>query len=342
MRLQIKINKIIISALICVYQRDMRSTVRTSASVCVLFSDQRLPRWLLSAGAFCLLLLLLLASPVQAQGPTVEQVAQRLDQAAELVERGDVAEAKRLLSDVSVVRLDDGRQMSLANEAWMAALDEKPQEAPDLLREAANALRYPATTLPPDARQQLKQVLARPEFQAAQPTLWERFLNWLRDQLPALPQGAASELFGELLIWLIVAISLLVVSGVLFSFLRGLRQNLLSEELAEQLAGDIPLYASEAQQRATEAASTGNFREAMRLLYLAALLHLDEVGLIRFDRALTNREVLASVSNNEALRALLAPVVTQFDRVWYGHAPFGAADFERVSGDIERLRAMKA
>ena len=43
-------------------------------------------------------------------------------------------------------------------------------------------------------------------------------------------------MFGELLIYLIVAISLLVVSGVLFSFLRGLRKNILSEELAEQLA----------------------------------------------------------------------------------------------------------
>ncbi|MGB0389772.1 MAG: hypothetical protein ACPGWR_33545, partial [Ardenticatenaceae bacterium] len=52
---------------------------------------------------FCLLLLFLLASPVQAQTPAVEEVAQRLEEAAELVERGEVSEAKALLSDLTVV-----------------------------------------------------------------------------------------------------------------------------------------------------------------------------------------------------------------------------------------------
>lgn len=294
---------------------------------------------------FCLLLLFLLASPVQAQTPAVEEVAQRLEEAAELVERGEVSEAKALLSDLTVVRLDDGSEMALESEGWIATLEEKPQQVPDLLRQAAHALRDPPSTLPADARQRLQEVLARPEFQPAQPTLWQRIRNWLADLLADLlfylPRGTGSEFFGELLIWIIVGISGLVVAGVLFSFLRGLRQNLLKEERIEEFEGDIPLYASQAQQRATEAARGGDFREAMRLLYLAALLHLDEVGLIRFDRALTNREVLASVAHNEPLRALLAPVVTQFDRVWYGHAPFGASDFEQVTHHIEQLRAIE-
>jgi hypothetical protein len=79
----------------------------------------------------------------------------------------------------------------------------------------------------------------------------------------------------------------------------------------------------------------------MRLLYLAALLHLDEVGMLRFDRALTNREVLASVAADAPLRRQLAPVVAQFDRVWYGHAPFGQAEFEAVAQQIRDLRAME-
>ena len=291
---------------------------------------------------FALSISLFFASSLHAQGPTVEQVAEQLEQAAQLLEQGQMEQAKTLLEEIQVVELADGQQMELAHEGWQTLLDDKRANAPDLLRQAAADLRQPATRLPADARQQLEEVLARPEFQPAQPTLWQRLVNWLAERFPDVGQMEGSDLIGRLLVWLIVAISVLVVGGVLFSFLRGLRRSIVSQEVIEELGGHIPLYASQAQQQATEAARGGDFREAMRLLYLAALLHLDEVGLIRFDRALTNQEVLDSVANNERLRDLLTPVVSLFDRVWYGHAPFGEVEFEQVSQQIEEVRAMEA
>ena len=47
------------------------------------------------------------------------------------------------------------------------------------------------------------------------------------------------------------------------------------------------------------------------------------------------------LADDGALRALLSPVVGQFDRVWYGHAPFGADEFALMEGQLSRLRQME-
>ncbi len=75
----------------------------------------------------------------------------------------------------------------------------------------------------------------------------------------------------------------------------------------------------------------------MRFLYLAALLRLDERDLLRYDRAMTNREYLEQTRDNPVLRARLAPVVDTFDRVWYGHVPLDATAFADYRAQVEAL-----
>jgi hypothetical protein len=203
------------------------------------------------------------------------------------------------------------------------------------LRDLAQRLGEPIASIPADSRDLLEQVLGRPEFQDAQPSLLERFLRWLGELLPdASPDMRA-------LADIAVGLFGILVIGLLVLFVMRMVRRYWREGEALDSLGAIPVHAAEAQAKAGDAAVAGDFREAMRLLYLAALLHLDEVGLLRFDRALTNREVLATVANRAPVYGALAPVVAQFDRVWYGHAPFGAGDFERMEAQIEELRRMK-
>lgn len=281
----------------------------------------------------------------QAQAPSVEEVAATLEEAANLAEAGDTAGARALLASLESVRLDEGGEMALEPEPWLRLLDDAPDEAAERLRATASALREPDAALPDDARSQLERVLARPEFRPIEPTLWERVSTWLWETfvriLGRILNLSGADVAGNLSAWVLALASGAIVVGVLLFFLRGLRRSVVEGEAFEQVPGEVPRYAGEAQQRAAEAAGAGNFREAMRLLYLAALLHLDEVGMLRFDRALTNREVLASVAADAPLRRQLAPVVAQFDRVWYGHAPFGQAEFETVAQQIRDLRAME-
>ena len=87
------------------------------------------------------------------------------------------------------------------------------------------------------------------------------------------------------------------------------------------------LTARTALDQAGEIARGGDYRTAMRYLYISALLWLDERNLLRYDRALTNREYLEHLRDNAALRERLRPVVETFDRVWYGHLPLDADSF---------------
>ena len=86
----------------------------------------------------------------------------------------------------------------------------------------------------------------------------------------------------------------------------------------EHMAGDELLTAETALQKAKEISRGGDYRTAVRYLYLSSLLTLDERGLLRFDRSKTNREYLRSVAAFPQLSAPLRDVIDVFDRVWYG------------------------
>jgi hypothetical protein len=87
-------------------------------------------------------------------------------------------------------------------------------------------------------------------------------------------------------------------------------------------AGDEEVATSaEAIQRAQAASVIQDYRLALRMLYLASLLKLDEIGALRYDRALTNREYVREVALQPPLASALKPVVETFDDVWYGYRP---------------------
>jgi len=192
---------------------------------------------------------------------------------------------------------------------------------------------------------QLEKVAERLDL--LQPSLWERFLRWLADWLDRLlPDNsplaggvlgnAATTLVGWVVIGLGAALLILLLSYWLRRLLAGM---LTGRDGGDPLAGadDLPATSGQARQQASQQAQSGNYREAVRRLYLAAILRLAERGLIRFERSLTNREVLARVDASAPARAHLAPVVETFDRVWYGEQEPDEATFHVYSQEIDAL-----
>jgi hypothetical protein len=74
----------------------------------------------------------------------------------------------------------------------------------------------------------------------------------------------------------------------------------------------------------------GDFRGAVRCLYLACLLKFDEAGVARFDRGQTNWEHLARIEVSPRRPANLdfRAVTREFDRIWYGRIVRGKQDYE--------------
>ncbi|HRJ43271.1 MAG: DUF4129 domain-containing protein [Caldilineaceae bacterium] len=192
---------------------------------------------------------------------------------------------------------------------------------------------------------QLEAVAARLDL--LQPTLWERFIRWFWEWVERLlPRrspvagGALGQVTSTLIGW-----AIFVSGGLLLVLLLGYwLRRLLAGMLAGQESGDAeagadgwPVSAAQARQQAGQMAQAGNYREAVRRLYLAALLRLAEREVIRYDPSQTNREVLERVDPNAPTHGHLQPVVETFDRVWYGEREPDEETFRVYSREIDAL-----
>ncbi len=86
------------------------------------------------------------------------------------------------------------------------------------------------------------------------------------------------------------------------------------------LDDDEPLLTyDEWLEKANALEKEGKFREAVRCLYLAILMRLDESRIIRFERTETNWEHLYRIENSLAPKEVDYKTLTKrFDLVWYG------------------------
>lgn len=193
----------------------------------------------------------------------------------------------------------------------------------------------------------LAEVLQRPVF-VGQESLWERFWRWLRQWLPEVGTNEGQSGLGWLgawatvLGWVVLGVAALLLiwllsiwlQNLLASFVQSDRERVLGQADAE------PQTATQARQQAQQLANAGSFREAVRRLYLAALLTLHERNLLDYDRSNTNREVLATVRHQPTLYAHLQPLVETFDDVWYGvHEP-DRATFDRYAQAVQGLEEL--
>ncbi len=253
---------------------------------------------------------------------------------------------------VTAVELPDGRLLPLNHAPFAAQLRtaEPAQLRAQLATLQAQRADWPTAAWPAEAAEQaqqtLQQLLNQPpfntpseqpnRFEAAWNRYWERVLFYLNQWLPRGMGGGS--LWGVL--WGILAAVALFFVGRLI--LRTLAADFVTEADFEtdQETGQ-PLTAKAAWQQAQTQAQGGDYRTAVRYLYLSTLLSLEERHLLRYDRSLTNREYLRSVAHKPHLFTLLRDVVDVFDRVWYGYQPIDEATYQTYAvrvADLQKVR----
>jgi hypothetical protein len=294
-----------------------------------------------------------------ALGDYRDQIQSALRQLRERREAG-APDAAATLRRVGPVLMLDGSQTSPDLTGVISSLEAQPPDVAGgeaglgaLLAEidrSGSLSRYTTT----DGHDRLQRVLDRPEFQPARsPTdpLGE-FLGWVWSSITEFVGGLWSTVLG----WIgtvlsplgitipnvdlhlpAVAAGLLLVGGLIFWVVRSLRRTIAPEVF--QLQSEEAMFRtspSALRAEAMELAQKGEFRTAVRVLYLAVLLQWDERGKFLFDRALTNREVLERLRAGEDAVSVqqLSPLVERFDRFWYGAVPCSPeeyADFSRLA-----------
>ncbi len=289
------------------------------------------------------LLALLVAWPAatMAQAPdlTVDEYAQLVREAFAAAQRNDeigLREVATKLTALKSVAAADGSALPVNNQ-WLA--DELAKSAPNIraIRERLGAqvevLTLARTSAPAD-QAALKAILAAPPF---------------AEQAPAEPPSAPSWSFWEFLFGAgsaitgcLTVLAVIVVTGVIgyviITIRNGMNRGVRRPAVNTAEHEERTLSSGKAIQRADEVAVEGDFRKGVRYLYLSTLLWLEERGVLRYDRTLTNREVLEAVPSGSPLRTRLTPVVQTFDRVWYGFAEIDQTAFDAFRQQVTALR----
>ena len=258
--------------------------------------------------------------------------------------RAALAEQAEAWRGINSVALPDGRVLPVlttAVSARLSAADATPQELRDFLDGLQTVRRTWTGAGHSDADlDTLARILAQSKYAALpEPPAWSqwlydlyrRLINWLRSATAGVqvPDLSAAWLIG---LSLALAALLIAVGWRLRRVVARDRGRLTTPAPTEVATAD------EALDKADSLAAAGDLRQAVRLLYLATLLALEEQGALRFDRALTNHEVLQHLRNRPDLAAVLAGVIDVFDRVWYGEQTLSAESFATYAAAVNALR----
>lgn len=221
-------------------------------------------------------------------------------------------------------------------------------------------------------REKLDEILARREFSAARrasgidvqvPELEApSFLRWLgktlrdtlkrwfdwwddlfrRNRPPELPEGGSLVSAGSgPLTWVLVALASALLLLALYRAWRRRRPVELavgtavapgSSALPDALSQSADAWASFADKFARD----GQWRLALRALYLELLVTLHERGAIRYERQRTNGDYLASLRGTPA-GAPFARLTAAFDLAWYGNKPFESEAYESALGLVREV-----
>ena len=202
----------------------------------------------------------------------------------------------------------------------------------------------PAARAPAAAREALTQVLARSEFHESwwdkeQRRFWEKMDRLARK----LFQGIRwPELGGHwnTRVWGKVGLALLIIGGaaMLFLIIRLLTgrgpQPVSEEEFVPSARPKILLPCAAWLEEAERCRKSGDGRAGVRALHMAALMKLDEAGLVRYDHAYSDGRfvrLLQARGQAEAAGALRR-LNQLFARIWYGHRPAGVQEYDEAAG----------
>jgi hypothetical protein len=315
-------------------------------------------------GLFLVLVGLWVWGPQTAVAQTGDDYWQQITDLQELITRlenepldaqqAQLAAAAAQFGLVSAVSLPSGREIAI-NHTFL--LNELSRDPPDLarLQNLLTAWQTARTTWPEvqfdDLDESVLQaILDQPEFQyeTAEPTRLQRWLEdlrlrfwqWLSEIFPSLSAGGG---LGDIANFLVTFLGIVALVVVLLYALRQLLGDFAADSaiVPDDLLGDEILTADTALNRAQQLSGEGDYRTAVRYLYLSALLLLEERGLLRYNRSLTNREYLRSLAHQPELATILRDVIEVFDQVWYGFHALEPTEYEWYAGRVELLKQQR-
>ena len=137
--------------------------------------------------------------------------------------------------------------------------------------------------------------------------------------------------------YIIFPLAAIALTVIVIFFIKQIQLNIIRNIDADESEIIVDEVQTEkaALSRADAAIEANDFRGAIRYLYLSAVFHLQENGILPYDKSMTNREYLQKTEMDDNLQTALTPTITVFDEVWYGYKP---CDEDTVSSYRELIK----
>lgn len=311
----------------------------------------RVPRLFFLAALLGLVLSFWTPRAVQGQSPaTLDDYRRAIGQALALVQQANTLQvperapllksAADTLEAISQVKTPSGASVAVRNTELIALVRDpsKTEVAITRLTALRDALSQPLADVRPGDLAVLQGILSRPPFAETRTDNWlQALVRQIEEVLARLFSDTAQGVFDAR--DLLILLGVLTVAIVLVYFLRNLRRNLVAEEaLPPVLTERDARTPAEAFENAQRFINAGDYRSAIRQLYLATLLILDQRGRLKYDPTLTNREYLRQAAQDPRTFTALEPIVETFDRAWYGFEPISAQEFEKYRQHVEQVQ----
>ncbi|MCX7598449.1 MAG: DUF4129 domain-containing protein [Armatimonadetes bacterium] len=211
--------------------------------------------------------------------------------------------------------------------------------------------------LPPehDVRNTVRTILARREFVPPQPSLLDslreataravgELLEWLFRPLEWLVRKL-TEIAGNrspVAVWMVAGLLMGLLLLVIFHIYY-MASGAFRTERARRARGPGTAFRPHAHdllEHARAAATAGQFRDAVRLMYQATLRLLDQAGIIRYDPFHTNWDYAHQVGAREHLGPIFAQLTSIADRAMYSDAPVTQEHYVRADEFFARTREL--
>jgi hypothetical protein len=330
-----------------------------------------------------LIILLIIAAALDVSAETLLKYENRIKSAAEQVARiksdadyeaSGIEDIRQLVPAQETVE-HEGKRLSVNNQWLHVALDVYEAERDPQVKKAklaeigdrlaaldAALIRAAESSLKsdtePDPRTRLRDILSRREYHEKQESRLAAFIREVRAKVMNFI-GEIWRAFGRLLQKIfgasaqgsiVTQILMVIILGALVYFIvrvamqikprrkKGRKRTVLGEEIeANATPGDL-------FETAMAAARAGDFRAAVRKLYISLLYELSERNLIEIEESATNHEYLTHLSRYGALVPPLSEMTDRFDLSWYGLLPTTPEEFAtylaRYNEARERARTL--
>ncbi|MEM7107670.1 MAG: DUF4129 domain-containing protein [Bacteroidota bacterium] len=162
-------------------------------------------------------------------------------------------------------------------------------------------------------------------------SLWQRFVEWLQRLLNKLLYMGTETPIGKVVIYIILAI--IITYALLKLFKVDVRRVFYSSSDRGVMDFDVHhenIHAMDFDGLIKEAIDKKEFRNAIRLIYLASLKHLSDHQFIHWQAGKTNHEYMEEISEVD-LKSKFGQLSYYFEYAWYGDFPISEGQFENVN-----------